>query len=252
MSSTVWSAGTSLSLNTIVAPTESKRVAGLLFKVVVAGTTGSSEPNWPTTINAKVYDNNVEYLAFNAVFSELQNISPSAIIELFELKLVQALHNSTQTYYFHNGSNLNLNREIVWNGNSYQRFPIQAEGFEYKGGQLPRPKLTISNATSFVSALLIEVNSFTPANDLTGAIFTRRRTNAKFLPHDNFVGNNPFGTPDETIEDKKQIFTVARKSAENRDIVQFELAAALDMANVKAPKRICTRADFPSIGTFVG
>ena len=184
--------------------------------------------------------------------SELQNINPSSVIELFELKTSLSLHGADQTYYFHNGSNLNVNQEIIWNGNSYQRFPIQAEGFEYKGGQLPRPTLTISNATGFVSALLNDVNETTPANDLTGAIFTRRRTNAKFLSHANFVGNNPFGTPDENVEDAKQIFTIARKSTENREIVQFELAAALDMANVKCPNRICTRKDFPSIGTFIG
>jgi lambda family phage minor tail protein L len=250
MSTTVWSASASLSLNTIVAPTESRRVAGLLFKVVVAGTTGSSEPNWPTTINQRVYDNDVEYISFKAVFSELQNITPSSVIELFELKLNQDLHGTNETRYFHNGSSLNLNGEIKWNGNFYQRFPIQVEGFEFKGGQLPRPTLTISNATGLISALLLGINEITPGNDLLGAIFTRRRTNAKFLPHDNFVGNNPFGTPDETVEDAKQIFTIARKSTENREIVQFELASALDMANVRCPNRICTRKEFPSIGTF--
>jgi len=184
--------------------------------------------------------------------SELQNINPSAVIELFELQLKQALHGSDNIYYFHNGSSLNLNGEIKWNGNNYQRFPIQAEGFEYKGGQLPRPTLTVSNATGFLSALLISVNKVTVGNDLLGAIFTRRRTNAKFLPNDNFVGDNPSGAVDETVEDAKQIFTVARKSTETREIVQFELAAALDMANVRCPNRICTRGDFPSIGTFVG
>ncbi len=184
--------------------------------------------------------------------SELQNINPSAVIELFELQLKQALHGSDDIYYFHSGSSLNLNGEIKWNGNNYQRFPIQAEGFEYKGGQLPRPTLIVSNATGFLSALLISVNTVTVGNDLLGAIFTRRRTNAKFLPNDNFVGDNPSGAVDETVEDAKQIFTVARKSTENREIVQFELAAALDMANVRCPNRICTRGDFPSIGTFVG
>tara|TARA_R100000234_G_C4998385_1_gene179131 strand:- start:650 stop:1225 length:576 start_codon:yes stop_codon:yes gene_type:complete len=184
--------------------------------------------------------------------SELQNINPSAVIELFELQLKQELHGSNNIYYFHSGSSLNLNGEIKWNGNNYQRFPIQAEGFEYKGGQLPRPTLTVSNATGFLSALLISVNTVTAGNDLLGATFTRRRTNAKFLPNDNFVGDNPSGAVDETVEDAKQIFTVARKSTETREIVQFELAAALDMANVRCPNRICTRKDFPSIGTFVG
>ena len=187
--------------------------------------------------------------------SELQNITPSSIIELFELKLDQNLHGLNETRYFHSGSSLNFNGEIKWNGNFYQRFPIQAEGFEFKGGKLPRPTLTISNATGVISSLLLRINNptlgGTVGNDLIGAIFTRIRTNAKFLPHENFVGDNPFGTPDETVEDAKQIFTIARKSTENREIVQFELAAALDMANVRCPNRIITRREFPSIGTFV-
>tara|TARA_Y100000401_G_scaffold9719_1_gene6653 strand:- start:2669 stop:3259 length:591 start_codon:yes stop_codon:yes gene_type:complete len=187
--------------------------------------------------------------------SELQNITPSSIIELFELKLDQDLHGLNETRYFHSGSSLNFNGEIKWNGNFYQRFPIQAEGFEFKGGKLPRPTLTISNATGVISSLLLRINNptlgGTVGNDLIGAIFTRIRTNAKFLPHENFVGDNPFGTPDETVEDAKQIFTIARKSTENREIVQFELAAALDMANVRCPNRIITRREFPSIGTFV-
>ena len=41
-----------------------------------------------------------------------------------------------------------------------------------------------------------------------------------------------------------------RKATENREIVQFELAAALDMAGIRAPKRQCTRALFPAIGTI--
>lgn len=195
--------------------------------------------------------------------SELQNITPSSIIELFQLKLIKKLHGSDETRYFHSGSSLNFNGEIKWNGNFYQRFPIQAEGFEFKGGKLPRPTLTISNATGVISALLLRINDpalrdandpdsgGTVGNDLIGSIFTRIRTNAKFLPHENFVGDNPFGTPDETVEDAKQIFTIARKSTENREIVQFELAAALDMANVRCPNRIITRREFPSIGTFV-
>ena len=49
-------------------------------------------------------------------------------------------------YRFHSGSNLNANGEIVWAGNSYQRFPIEATGFAYQRGQIPRPKLVVSNA----------------------------------------------------------------------------------------------------------
>ena len=185
------------------------------------------------------------------VFSEVQKINPSAIIELFVLQLDTALHGANTIYRFHSGSNLNANGEIVFAGNSYLRFPIEATGFAYQRGQLPRPKVTISNATGLISSILVSVNQVTAGNDLTGATFTRIRTMARFLDAVNFPGNtNPLGTPDPTAEFKRQIFIVDRKSAENREIVEFELAASTDMAGVRAPKRQCTRALFPSIGTF--
>tara|TARA_R100000655_G_scaffold10438_2_gene25078 strand:+ start:414 stop:992 length:579 start_codon:yes stop_codon:yes gene_type:complete len=185
------------------------------------------------------------------VFSEIQKINPSAIIELFVLQLDTALHGANTIYRFHAGSNLNANGEIVFAGNSYLRFPIEATGFAYQRGQLPRPKVTISNATGLISSILVSVNQVTAGNDLTGATFTRIRTMARFLDAVNFPGNtNPLGTPDPTAEFKRQVFIVDRKSAENREVVEFELAASTDMAGVRAPKRQCTRALFPSIGTF--
>ena len=185
------------------------------------------------------------------VFSEVQKINPSAIIELFVLQLDTALHGANTIYRFHAGSNLNANGEIVFAGNSYLRFPIEATGFAYQRGQLPRPKLRVSNATGLISSILVSVNQVTAGNDLTGSTFTRIRTMARFLDAVNFPGNtNPLGTPDPTAEFKRQIFIVDRKSTENREIVEFELAASTDMAGVRAPKRQCTRALFPSIGTF--
>ena len=190
-------------------------------------------------------------MSTDPVFSEVQKINPSAIIELFVLQLDTALHGANTIYRFHAGSNLNANGEIVFAGNSYLRFPIEATGFAYQRGQLPRPKVTISNATGLISSILVSVNQITAGNDLTGATFTRIRTMARFLDAVNFPGNsNPLGTPDPTAEFKRQIFIVDRKSAENREVVEFELAASTDMAGVRAPKRQCTRALFPSIGTF--
>ena len=185
------------------------------------------------------------------VFSEVQKINPSAIIELFTLQLDNSLHGATTTYRFHSGSNLNANGEIVWAGNAYQRFPIEANGFAYQRGQIPRPKLVVSNALGTISAILLTVNQTTTGNDLTGATVTRIRTMARFLDAVNFPGNsNPLGTPDPTAEFKRQIYVIDRKATENREVVEFELAGAIDMAGVRAPKRQCTRALFPSIGTF--
>jgi len=62
---------------------------------------------------------------------------------------------------------------------------------------------------------------------------------------------NPLGTPDPTAEFPQEIYKIDRKSSENREAVQFELAAVFDLAGIRAPKRQCTRTEFPSIGTFI-
>ena len=186
-----------------------------------------------------------------AIVSNLQNTNPSAIIELFTLALDNSLHGATTVYRFHAGSSLKDNGEIVWAGNSYQRFPIQAEGFAFRKGILPRPTLTVSNALGTITAILAAVNATTAGNDLTGATVTRIRTLARFIDAVNFPGNiNPYGTPDSTAEFPQEIYKIDRKSAENREAVQFELAAVFDLAGIRSPKRQCTRAEFPSIGTI--
>ena len=187
----------------------------------------------------------------SAVFSNLQSINPSAIIELFTLQLSTALHGANTIYRFHAGSNLNANGQIVWAGNAYLRFPIQATGFAFQKGQLPRPKIAISNATGLVSAILLTVNEETTGNDLTGATVTRIRTLAKFIDAVNFAdGTN--ATADNTAEFPQEVYSIDRKSTETRDIVEFELAAPTDLAGIRIPGRQATRSIFPSIGTFVG
>ena len=324
--------------------------------------------------------------------SALQEINPGAVIELFTLQLDATLHGSNTIYRFHNGANLNANGEVVWAGNSYLRFPIQCEGFEFTGtGTLPRPTISVSNIFGTLTAIMQNVNQTTVGNDLNGAKLTRIRTLARFLDavnfapqtvtststqtvadpsdaetvtytvtvvqdsggnnvfalngvqkpvitmkrgstyifnqshssnvnhplriksdaggqqttvnagtlgtdatvtyspaypsapndlryyctsHGNNMGNtitmndpntiqqqttsssttqtNPFGTPDPTAEFPQEIYFLDRKVSENRDVVQWEAISALDLVNVKLPKRIATRDIFPGIGTFVG
>ena len=191
-------------------------------------------------------------MSSSAIVSNLQNTNPSAIIELFTLQLDNSLHGATTIYRFHNGSSLKDNGEIVWAGNSYQRLPIQAEGFAFRKGQLPRPTLTLSNALGTITSILLTVNNTTVGNDLTGATVTRIRTLAKFLDAVNFPGDiNPYGTPDSTAEFPQEIYKIDRKSAENREVVQFELASVFDLAGIRAGRQ-CTRTEFPSIGTAIG
>jgi len=322
------------------------------------------------------------------IITDLQSLNPSAVIELFELTTDATLHGSTQTYRFHAGSNLNLNGEVVFAGNSYLRFPVEASGFAYQRGQIPRPTISISNALGTITAILLNVNTVTTGNDLTGATVKRIRTTAKYIDavnfpvtttsstttttiadpsdaesvtytvtvvnvsgsnyfaingvtnpvitmkrgstytfnqshssnvghplriksdaggqqtttntgtlgtdatvvyqpaypsapsdlryyctvHGNGMGNtitmnnpntttqtttttstqqvNPLGTPDPTAKEEIT-YTIARKSAENRNVVTFELAASFDLAGVRIGRQ-CTRALFPSIGTFIG
>ena len=186
--------------------------------------------------------------------SELQSINPTSIIELFTIELNTSLHGSNTIYRFHNGANMNANGQVVWAGNSYLRFPIECSGFEFgSSGTLPRPTITISNILGTITAILQDVNTTTAGNDLNGAKFTRIRTLAQFLDAVNFTGNtNPYGTPDPTAEFPQEIYFLDRKVTENREIVTWEAQSALDLINVKLPKRIATRAIFPGIGAFTG
>ena len=191
-------------------------------------------------------------MSTDPVFSDIQKVNPSAIIELFTLTLDNALHGATTVYRFHAGTNLDANGKIVWAGNEYLRFPVEATGFAYQRGQLPRPTLTVSNMGSpSISAILLTVNQTTAGNDLTGAKVVRIRTMARFLDAANFSGaTNPFGTPDPNAEFPQEIYYIDRKKAENREVVSWELAAVFDLAGIRSPKRQCTRSLFPSIGTF--
>lgn len=200
----------------------------------------------------------------------LQTAAPSAVIELFILELNLKQHGVASTYRFHAGTSLNANgaaasaetdsllledspfndfyilgygeasssggEDVVWAGNSYTRFPVEAEGFEYTGnGQLPRPKLRVSNILGTISALLLSL-----PDGLEGAKVTRIRTLARYIDAVNFPGGtNPYGTPDSTAEFPREIYYIDRKTVETRDLVEFELVAAFDLAGVRAPKRQC-------------
>ena len=170
--------------------------------------------------------------------SDLQKIAPSAIIELFQLELNVAQHGTSDIYRFHAGTNaVGNNGDVVWAGNSYMAFPIEAEGFEYNGtsGSLPRPKLRVSNILGSITTLIL-----TLPNGLEGAKVSRIRTLARFLDAVNFPGGvNPYGTPQSDAEFPREIYFIDRKSTENSSIVEYELCAAFDLVGVRAPKRQC-------------
>ena len=111
--------------------------------------------------------------------------------------------------------------------------------------------ITRSGQVINVSDLMTIVNITTPANDLINTKLSRLQVLASSLDAANFPGNtNPFGTPNSN-ELPREVFFIDRKSAENRDTVQFELVSRLDQQNKKLPKRQITRNEFPSVGGFI-
>lgn len=231
---------------------------GLFFRCTIAGTSGAIEPFWPTIVGNTTEDGTVTWTAVSILSGDFQAPAPSAIIELFELELNQTVHGISETYRFHAGSNAFNNGEIVWLGKSYLRFPIEADGFEYNGqGSLPRPTIRVSNVLGTITAILLSL-----PNGIEGAKVTRIRTLAKYLDSINFPPEEGYllledgdyllteddfkffqepinPTEDNTAEFPREIYYIDRKSAENRNIVEFELAASFDLAGVRAPKRQC-------------
>ena len=229
MAYTAWAASTAFSVGDVRRATASQN-SGLVFECTTAGTSGSSEPSWPTDIGSTITDNTVVWTAISSIYADLSTLAPDAIIELFELHYDNTLHGSTDILRWHAGSNADVTGNITWNSNDYIRLPVQAEGFEYtNGGTLPRPILSVANLDGAVTALLLGVNLTTPGNDLTGAKVKRIRTLKKFL--DGESAADPYAT--FPIEE----WFIDRKATESRDVVSFELASKFDLSNKELPNR---------------
>lgn len=168
--------------------------------------------------------------------AELQSIAPSAIIELFVLELNVTMHGVSDIYRFHAGVNaVGNNGNVVWAGNTYLAMPIEAEGFEYSGnGQLPRPKIRVSNIMGTITAVILSLPS-----GLEGAKVSRIRTLARYIDAVNFPGGVSPYSPDPASEFPREVFYIDRKSVENRDVVEYEMCSAFDLVGVRGPKRQC-------------
>jgi lambda family phage minor tail protein L len=229
MAYTAWQASTSYAVGAIVRATTTQ-ASGLVFRCTIAGTSASTQPAWPTDIGSTIVDGGVTWAAISSVYEELAVLGPNAIIELFELQLDSTLHGASTTYYWHNGVNAAVTGNIVFASNTYVRLPVEATGFDYtSSGSLPRPTLRISNLFSDMTTLLLLVNATTPGNDLGGATVRRIRTLKKFLDGE--------AAADPNARFPTEIWYVDRKSNENRDLVEFELASKFDLAGVMLPQR---------------
>ena len=236
------------------------------FDAQLLGHQAVQSQTWPTDVASTVTDGTCVWTAISSVYDELLKLAPSAVIELFELRLDSSLHGSSEVYRWHAGMSRNDRNQdvnVVFNGNAYTRLPVKAEGFEYTStGTLPRPTLTVSNLDSTMTVLLALVNATTAGNDLGGAEVRRIRTLKKYLDDINFrfenvaiaqngdtlttqdgdsfnaeTTGNPSGVPDPNAQFPQERWFIDRKASESRDTVTFELASKFDLAGQKLPKR---------------
>lgn len=229
MAVAAWTGNTSFAVGQIRRAT-AEQASGLFFRCSTAGTSASSEPSWPNMVGDTITDGTCVWTAIASAYEELAKINPSAIIELFELRLDSTLHGSSDIYRFHAGANADISGNIVFGGSPYVRIAIKGDGFEYTNtGTLPRPTLSISNLDGTMTTLLLLVNATTAGNDLGGAEVRRIRTLKKYLDGESAA--------DPNAQWPQERWFVDRKSSESRDQVTFELASKFDLAGQKIPKR---------------
>jgi lambda family phage minor tail protein L len=164
------------------------------------------------------------------ISEEIQKLEPSAVVELFELKLTQEVNGIDQTYYYHAGTN-EVKSDIVFNGVTYAAAPVEVKGFDkITKGTLPRPTFSIANANNAITNLMLVYN---PLN----AELKRIQTHKKFLDAVNFSsGTNATADP-TAIAQTDDIWYIDRVATENPELVTFELTGKINMQNLRLPKR---------------
>lgn len=155
--------------------------------------------------------------------SDIQSLEPGNRIALFE---VDALSLGADVFRFH--ADLQSG-PIYWQGNQYDPWPIECDGFVRNSAQPVSPTLRVSNIDGTITALCLAFD------DLVGAKLTRRQTLIKYLDAVNFGGVNPTADPNEHFPD--EIWYIDRKSAETNETVEFELASAADLNGASLPGR---------------
>jgi len=170
---------------------------------------------------------------------ELEKLTPSTLIELFELDTTEIdgnrLPENQQIIRFHNFVSESF-FPVYFADTKYIAVPIMFKNNELKGDgtTLPRPRLNIGNADGIVSYFMSQTDG------LIGAKLTRRRTFARFLNGTTWglASNvNPIGSPDAEAALSEDIFFVEKIIMENKQVVEFELASSLELHKVKIPRR---------------
>lgn len=122
---------------------------------------------------------------------------------------------------------------MVFDGVSYTRMAIEAEGFDMDGERVPRPRLRVGNADGLVGYQASLMGNFANCK------VTRTRVFAMHMDAANFLTGNPEADPDAAF--RPDVFYIDRKVAESREMVEFELRPATDLRQAKLPGGIITQ-----------
>lgn len=157
----------------------------------------------------------------------IQTLEPTALLEFYILDASEL--GKPDLLYFFPGTNP-LGNACVWQGQEYQPYPIQADGFDMSTeGKMPRPKLRVANVSGLMGALALQYG------DLVGSKLIRKRTLARYLDAINFPEGNPEADPQQELA--IDIWRVNQKTTENSTLVEFELSAVADIQGFKLPAR---------------
>lgn len=164
-----------------------------------------------------------------SIRTEVQQSETSEIIELFSLDLTKF---GDSVYYFIAGSS--SSGDVVWKGNTYVPFDVQASGFELDGkGSAPTPKISFSLTNNVITVFIAAYD------DLIGAKLTRTKTYKKYLDGEPTANPNAHFPLD--------IYRIERKTRENRLEVEFELSSIMDQQGRQLPGRTVTSSYCPWI-----
>lgn len=194
-------------------------------------------------------------LGIKKVNAESFKLTPSSLISLFEIDINNSVFESgfdslaiQKVFRFHNSIKLTTNN-IVFDSKTYIAAPIFANGFEMNTrGTIPTPKISISTNDSGIQALSNFKAAIKSYGDLVGAKVTRIRTFAKFLDAVNFEGQNPPAgfDPDPYAKFPSDVYFIDRKTNEDKNSLEFQLASILDLEGILLPGRtvISDRCNF--------
>ncbi len=168
-----------------------------------------------------------------AVESDIQKLAVDDIVTLFILDATSLRDASGTPGAIHRFCSSTLHdTAVVWQGETYQPFPIEADGFDRTSqGAIPQPTLRVADVSGNLGSLVIAYD------DLLGATVTRVRTLKKYL--DGEPGADP------TAEFPREVYEIVRKLKQLRNMLEFTLGSPFDLQGKKLPgrmvlKQVCT------------